>query len=101
MKLDRRNPSARIEMMKMGIRVDRVHQVDAEHAWVAISGRNLDATEYRLAEFFVKRGAEWKQVPSPFPNEEASRPKDFPLPITDYEADMEQQVAFELKNGAR
>jgi hypothetical protein len=100
LKLDSRNPRARDELMKMGIRLEKSKQIDSEHAWLAISGRNLDGTVYRYAEYWIKLDIEWKKREPPFPEEVATLPPQWPPPISDYEETLEilaRHIEIQLK----
>ena len=96
-KIDRKNPRTRFEVLRMGTRIERTFLVDDTHAWVAVSGRNLDATEYRQAEYLVKRPDGWRIVGWPTAAAEKTRPADFPLTFSDYEEDMTRLVAYEAQ----
>lgn len=72
--------------MKMGQRVDEVALVGSEHAWLAVSGRNLDGTGYRYSLLMVKTRDGWREkdvITSSQPNElSKGRPKHFPPPMS-------------------
>ncbi len=81
----------------MGTHIERTSLVDDGHAWVALSGRNLDGTEYRQAEYLAKKPDGWRIVAWPTAAAEKTRPPDFPLTFSDYEEDMTRLVAFEAQ----
>ncbi|MBX3230152.1 MAG: trypsin-like peptidase domain-containing protein [Labilithrix sp.] len=95
-KIDRKNARQRLDVLKMGIRIERSHQVDDAHAWVAITGRNTDASEYRQALYLTKKPDGWRMVGWPTAAAEKTRPSDFPLTFSDYEEDIERQVSYEI-----
>jgi hypothetical protein len=76
LKMDLKNPHAWIDLLKMGIRVEKAREIDPTHAWVAVAGRNLDASEYRYAAFMIKREPRgWLKVSIPTPDQERTRPR--------------------------
>lgn len=97
LKVDRKNPRAEADRFKMGLRVERVLEIDAAHAWVAVRGRNVDASEYRLSTFLVRRADGWRIVEVPRSEDEKTLPKDWPPCKTSYEEDMKREV--ELAEG--
>ncbi len=104
LKLDSRNLHARDELMKMGLRLEDSKQIDPEHAWLAISGRNLDGTVYRYSEYWIKLDNEWKKREPPFPEEAASLPPQWPPPISDYEERLKvfaRRIEIQLKRLSR
>lgn len=98
MRLEAGNPRSQIELSKMGIRIEKTKEVDPTHAWVAVTGRNLDATEYRVSYLLVKKNGGWQRVARPIPADEKTLPADFPRSMSDYEADLDLTVAEEAKN---
>ena len=99
-KLDRKNPRANIETLKMGIRVDQTAYVDPEHAWVALSGRNVDGTGYRYSELWVKTADGWRERGVPLPDDVKRLPKGFPPPWIDYERALEVRIEHMIKGMA-
>ena len=85
LKVDRKNPQSSVDALKMGIRVGGVQRVDDAHAWVSVSGRNLDGTTYSYSEYRVKIAGDWKERDAPTPAEAATLPEGWPLPIQDYQ----------------
>lgn len=70
--------------MKMGLRVDKVHNVDAEHAWVALTGLNLDGTPYRYSMLMVKAPDGWRDCACMTSDmtDSYKKPKDFPVAMS-------------------
>lgn len=93
LKVDRRNPRGRIEVRKMGIRVELVRVLEEGRAWVAAAGRNLDGTVYRYSAFFVKVGKDWKEL-HPFPEDLATLPEGWPPPLSSYLKDLAKARAY-------
>lgn len=93
LKADRRNPRARIEIRKMGIRAEKVVFPSPDRAWVHATGRNLDGTLYRYSAYFVKYAKEWKER-HPFEEDEATLPKDFPPPLSSPQKDLAKARAY-------
>jgi len=93
LKVDRRNPRGRIEVRKMGIRVELVRMLEEGRAWVAAAGRNLDGTVYRYSAFFVKVGKDWKEL-HPFPEDLATLPEGWPPPLSSYLKDLAKARAY-------
>ncbi len=93
LKADRRNPRARIEVRKMGIRVEKVIYPSPGRAWVFAEGRNLDSTIYRYSAYFVKYGNDWRER-HPFEDDEATLPKDFPPPLSSPQKDLAKAKAY-------
>jgi S1-C subfamily serine protease len=93
LKVDRRNPRGRIDVRKMGIRVDAVVNPSADRAWVGASGRNLDGSLYRYSAYFVKVGKEWKER-HPFPEDAATLPEGWPPPLSSYPKDLAKARAY-------
>ncbi len=69
--------------MKMGLRVDEVAMAGEDHAWVALSGRNLDGTPYRYSVHVVRAPDGWREV-DPFapPDKAHRRPSRFPPQVS-------------------
>ncbi|NUQ72130.1 MAG: trypsin-like peptidase domain-containing protein [Polyangiaceae bacterium] len=93
LKVDRRNPRGRVDVRKMGIRVDAVMNPSPGRAWVGASGRNLDGTIYRYSAYFVKVGDEWKER-HPFPEDAATLPAGWPPPLSSYPKDLAKARAY-------
>ncbi|MGA9523311.1 MAG: trypsin-like peptidase domain-containing protein [Myxococcaceae bacterium] len=99
LKLDVLNPREIQEVLRMGIRVESVNYPRPDLAWVLITGRNTDGTEYRFSECWVKKGDRWLQRTPAQPEDEKLLPKDFAPPLDDYAAWRERMVQA-LVNGA-
>jgi hypothetical protein len=70
----------------MGVRVDAVKEVAEGRAWIAIAGRNTDATTYRRSELWAKKNGKWRGVEVPLPADRARLPGDFPpAALSDYD----------------
>jgi hypothetical protein len=93
LKVDRRNPRERIEVRKMGIRVDATQNPSPDRAWVGATGRNLDGSLYRYSAYFVKVGNEWKER-HPFPEDAATLPEGWPQPLSSYPKDLAKARAY-------
>jgi hypothetical protein len=93
LKVDRRSPRGRIEVRKMGIRVDAVSSPAPDRAWVSATGRNLDGSLYRYSAYFVKVGSEWKER-HPFPEDSATLPEGWPPVLSSYQKDMAKARAY-------
>ncbi|HLM71788.1 MAG TPA: trypsin-like serine protease, partial [Polyangiaceae bacterium] len=93
LKVDRRNPRGRVDVRKMGIRVDAVANPSPDRAWVGASGRNLDSSIYRYSAYFVKVGKEWKER-HPFPEDAATLPGGWPPPLSSYPKDLAKARAY-------
>lgn len=93
LKVDRRNPRGRIEVRKMGIRVEAASRPSPERAWIAAAGRNLDGSIYRYSAYFVKVGPEWKER-HPFPEDLATLPSGWPPVLSSYAKDLAKARAY-------
>ena len=93
LKVDRRNPRGRVDVRKMGIRVDAVVSPAPDRAWVGATGRNLDGSLYRYSAYFVKVGKEWKER-HPFPEDAATLPEGWPPPLSSYPKDLAKARAY-------
>lgn len=93
LKADRRNPRARIEIRKMGIRVEKVEYLPGGRAWVSAVGRNIDSSVYRYSAYFVKNANGWTER-HPFEEDEATLPKEFPPPLSSPRKDMAKARAY-------
>jgi hypothetical protein len=93
LKVDRRNPRGRIEVRKMGIRVEAFEKPSPDRAWVAAAGRNLDGSVYRYSAFFVKVEGAWKER-HPFPEDMATLPQGYPPPLSSYQKDLAKARAY-------
>jgi hypothetical protein len=93
LKVDRRNPKGRIEVRKMGIRVDTVVNPAPDRAWVAATGRNLDGSLYRYSAYFVRVGKEWKER-HPFPEDQETLPEGWPPVLSSYQKDLAKARAY-------
>ncbi|MFL5319984.1 MAG: S1C family serine protease [Myxococcaceae bacterium] len=72
--------------LRMGIRIDEIAKVKDDLAWVRMTGRNTDGSEFVFSELWHKNPKElWAQVSPPSPEELGTLPKDFPRPIESYE----------------
>lgn len=59
LRLDRDNPKAFQQLTRMGTRVEDLWGLQADSAWLAIRGRNLDGSEYRYSQHVVQRHDGW------------------------------------------
>jgi hypothetical protein len=60
LRIDPKDALARVQILKMGFRVEAVMHPDEERAWVSISGRNVDGSEHHHSELWVRLGDAWK-----------------------------------------
>jgi hypothetical protein len=49
----------------MGLRVDRLAMVAEASAWVLLSGRNPDGSEYRLSDLWIRDSIGWTRQELP------------------------------------
>lgn len=83
------------EALRMGTRIEHIHRLDANNAWVQIQGRNLDGTPYRYSERWSHVGGEWHQIFPPSPVERQTLPREWPPPWEDFEPRLvEWEVVF-------
>ncbi len=99
LKVDVLNPREIQEVLRMGIRVESVNYARHDLAWVLITGRNKDGTEYRFSECWVKMGDRWLQRTPPGPQDSNLRPKTFAPPLDDY-ATWRKRLVQSLEDGA-
>lgn len=92
LRLDARDPSSIRQIQKRGQRIERVQIVDADRAWVAISGRNLDRTPYQYSSLWLRRDGRWREKEKPEPSDVARLPGGFPPPLHEYERALEVLV---------
>jgi len=69
------------EVLRKGMRIDRVERVRADLTWLSLTGRNTDGSEYRYSEAWVLRDGRWLQRWPTTQAELALLPKDFPPPL--------------------
>ena len=98
LKVDLYNPRAIQEVLRMGIRVESVNYVRPDLAWVAVTGRNTDGTEYHFSECSGKHGAQWLQHSPPGEDELRMLPSDFAPPLDRLESWKQKNVRNLLKN---
>jgi hypothetical protein len=96
MKIDRRNPHAVLDVLRMGTRVERVFE-QGDRAWVEVTGRNTDGSRYRVSEFWRRREDGWREAQTLSAEDEASRPADFALTAVDAETVIERMVRTNLE----
>ncbi len=92
LKVDVANPRAIQEVLRMGLRVESVHYARPDLAWVLITGRNTDGSEYRFSECWVRKGDRWLQRSPPQPEDTMLLPKNFAPPLDDYAIWRERTV---------
>lgn len=85
LKLEARDPSGIRQIQKRGQRIERVLVTDPDHAWVAISGRNLDRSPYQYSSLWLRREGRWREKEKPEPSDIARLPSGFPPPLHEYE----------------
>jgi hypothetical protein len=91
MKLDRRNPRAFLDILRMGSRVERVAELGAR-AWVEVTGRNTDGSRYRTSELWMRRPDGWREASTYSRADEGTLPEGFALPALDAETQIEAMV---------
>lgn len=96
MKLDRKNPRATQEILRMGNRVERVATVQGT-AWVEIAGRNSDGTAYRVSELWISTPGGWVERQALLPGDEATLPAGFALPALSAADTLELAVKPQLE----
>jgi S1-C subfamily serine protease len=101
LKLDLGNPRAIQEVLRMGIRVDAVEQLRPDVAWVLISGRNTDGTEYRFSECWTRKGDRWLQRAPPLREELALLPSGWAPPLDDLDTWGERMIRTLTRGGER
>jgi S1-C subfamily serine protease len=84
LKVDTRNTESFRQVFKMGVRVDKVEIERKTLAWISITGRNMDGSQYRLSQLRALSIGVWRERPYPSPEELASLPKGWPPPLYDY-----------------
>ena len=82
MKLDRSNPRAIQEVLRMGTRVERV-AIQGPQAWVEVSGRNVDGSGYRVSELWVLTARGWVERQALLLGDDETLPAGFALPLVD------------------
>lgn len=98
LKVDLFNPRAIQEVLRMGIRVESVNYVRPDLAWVAVTGRNTDGTEYHFSECWGRHGDHWLQHSPPSEDELRMLPSDFAPPLDRLESWKQKNVHNLLKN---
>ncbi len=96
MKLDRKNPRATQEILRMGHRVERVATVEGT-AWVEVAGRNSDGTPYRVSELWVSTPGGWVERQALLAGDEATLPAGFALPALSAEEILQLAVKPQLE----
>ena len=96
MKLDRKNPRATQEILRMGHRVERVATVEGT-AWVEVAGRNSDGTPYRVSELWVSTPGGWVERQALLAGDEATLPAGFALPPLSAEEILQLAVKPQLE----
>jgi hypothetical protein len=89
------DPQAVREVLRKGMRVERVQEVRPGLAWVLLVGRNLDGSEYQYSEAWTKKGARWLQQWPPTEEQLALLPKEYPPPL-DLPAETRAKLALFL-----
>jgi hypothetical protein len=97
LKMDPENPGDFQQILKMGRRIDGVHQVSPDRAWVAIAGRNLDGTAYRCSEYWGLKDGRWRENAYPRSEDLKTLPTGFAPPVLDYEEGLRAMVAASLQ----
>lgn len=72
-------------VLRMGIRIDDTQMVGDDTAWVRMTGRNIDGSQFAFSEVWHRRGARWSQRSPPSPGDLVSLPASWPKPIESYE----------------
>lgn len=72
-------------VLRMGLRIEQVHQVSPDLAWVLLKGRNTDGSGYRMSECWERVGDRWQQHWPPSRADMAALPREFPPPFDGYE----------------
>ncbi len=97
LRIDPHDAAGRLQVLKMGIRVDLVKPLDADHAWVSISGRNLDGSEHHHSELWVRFGTEWKWQDS---GSAKTPPPGWPPPLKNFNWYLgRREIKFDLDKG--
>ena len=96
MKIDRRNPHAVLDVLRMGTRVERVFE-QGDRAWVEVTGRNTDGSRYKVSELWRRRDDGWREAQTLSAEDEATRPADFALTAVDAETVIERMVSTNLE----
>lgn len=96
MKLDRKNPRATQEILRMGSRVERVAVVPIG-AWVEVAGRNTDGTPYKVSELWVSTPGGWVERQALLPGDEDTLPTGYALPALTAASTLELAVKPQLE----
>jgi hypothetical protein len=94
-KLDKTNPAALSELLRMGNRVQRAHQF-YDNACLEIEGRNADGTLWLASSFWVKREDGWREVQVPNRHLTRQCPTTFAPFMNEYDRVFEALVRKQL-----
>lgn len=73
------------EVLRLGIKMEAVSQVDADHAWVKVLGTNLDGSPWRYSRLRLRSANAWPAHLAPGEAELSTLPPGWPPPIDDAE----------------
>ncbi len=77
-------------LLHNGFRVEEVRQVDSDHAWILLTGRNEDGSPYRVSKYRHRLGnpllalGGWTEL-SPTPDDMKTLPARWPPPLRPYD----------------
>lgn len=81
------------EVLRKGMRIDQVAHVRGDLAWLLLTGRNTDGTEYRYSEAWALRDGRWLQRWPTTSDDTKLLPNGFPPPlILGDEAELKLQL---------
>ena len=86
-------PTSLVEVIRMGTRVEDVHAVDDDRAWLRVRGRNLDSSEWSASVLMVRRDGAWRSDGVPRADVVAALPEDWPAPMDSFERQLALQTA--------
>lgn len=89
------------DTVRMGLRTDEVEERSPGLAWVRMTGRNVDGTEYQFTEAWRRYGDRWLQRSPPTREDLALLPAGWPPPIEELGIRREKMRARLLKILAR
>jgi len=92
LKIDTRNAGSFQQVFKMGIRINQVKPVGKDLAWISITGRNLDGSQYQLSQLRARTTGAWLERPYPSRDELSSLPDGWPPPLYNH-TDLSQVAA--------
>ncbi len=88
-------PSER-DVLRMGMRIERVTKVDSSQAWVHIKGRNRDGTAYAYSQLWMRSESGWSERAVPTAQQSLTLPQGFPSPAFDWDAVLAHQAEHEI-----